>query len=509
MVCRSDGEQGSGSAARWPDRRRERSIILKKSSATALRNRAKQRGPLGFPATLSGWGANKRAECRLYEPETPAQIAPSLDRTGTIARGLGRSYGDAATNAGGQVLGMTRLDCYLSFDEAAGRLTCEAGVSLEQIIRDFTPRGWFPMITPGTKYVTVGGCIANDIHGKAHHAQGTFSTCVDEMTVLLADGSVVTASRSENSDLFWGTFGGMGLLGIVLTATIRLRRIETTYFRQKAIRVGDLDAMLVALDEQDQVFPYSLATIDVFASGARLGRGVVIAGDHATRDELPDKLKAAPLRGVSTAQLPVPFDLPEFTLNPLSMRVVNALILAKQAYAPPFGHFEGFFYPLDMFAHWNRAYGRRGFTQYQFVIPFEDGSRRLREILTAIFSAGELPFLNVLKRFGKANESPLSFPTAGYTLAIDFPIRQNTPAVLKRLDAMVLAAGGRVYLGKDAFLDAETFRAMYPEIDRWLALKAKYDPDGVFTSDLGRRVGLAAPLTHNTRRNVAARQLGT
>jgi FAD/FMN-containing dehydrogenase len=363
-------------------------------------------------------------------------------------------------------------------------------VSLEEIIHDFTPHGWFPMITPGTKFVTVGGCIANDIHGKAHHAQGSFSACVDQMTVLLASGEIVRASRTEHADLFWATFGGMGLLGVVLTATIHLRRIESTYFRQKSIPVADLNAMLAALDENDKSFPYSVATLDVFAKGARLGRGVVTVGDHARRDELPARLGANRLRISSPPKLTVPFTLPELTLNPLSIRAVNALIQRRLRTAPLYGHYEGFFYPLDMIAHWNRGYGRRGFAQYQFVIPFEDGARKLREILTTILSSGELPFLNVLKRLGKESGGLLSFPREGYTLAIDFPIRVNTVALLRRLDAMVLAAGGRIYLGKDAYVEAATFRAMYPAIDRWLELKAKYDPGNVFTSDLGRRVGL-------------------
>jgi decaprenylphospho-beta-D-ribofuranose 2-oxidase len=444
------------------------------------------------PATtrLSGWGANLRADCVLVEPETPAEIAARLDRAGTIARGLGRSYGDAALNAGGQVLGLHKVDRYLAFDERTGSLTCEAGLSLARIIQDFAPRGWFPMITPGTKLVTVGGCIANDVHGKAHHAQGCFNTCVDALTVLLASGEVVSASRSENPDLFWGTFGGMGLLGIVLTATLRLRKIETTYFRQRSIVVSDLEGMLAALDEQDRTFPYSVATLDVRATGARLGRGVLAVGDHARRDELPPALAADPLRVSGPPKLTVPFELPELTLNPLSIRAVNALIQRVQAGAPAFGHYEGFFYPLDRIAHWNRGYGRRGFAQYQFVIPFADGPRRLREILSAILSSGQLPFLNVLKRFGAESEGVLSFPREGYTFAIDFPVRRNTVALLRRLDAMVLEAGGRVYLGKDAYLDAPTFRAMYPRLDRWLETKAKYDPRGVFTSDLGRRVGL-------------------
>jgi decaprenylphospho-beta-D-ribofuranose 2-oxidase len=349
-------------------------------------------------------------------------------------------------------------------------------------------------VTPGTKFVTVGGCIANDVHGKGHHAHGCFSACVDSMTVLLASGEVVAASRAEHPDLFWGTFGGMGLLGVVLTATLRLRRIETTYFRQTAIRAGGLEAMLAALDEQDHAFPYSVATLDVFAKGARLGRGVLAVGNHATRGELPPRLARDPLRVSGGPKIAVPFDLPELTLNPLTMRVLNAVILGIQTRGPAFGHYESFVYPLDKIAHWNRGYGRRGFTQYQFVVPFEDGPRRLREILGAILSSGELPFLNVLKRFGEASGGVLSFPRAGYTFAIDFPIRRGTAALLKRLDAMVLDAGGRVYLGKDSFLDAPTFRAMYPAIDRWLDIKAKYDPQQVFTSDLGRRVGLVPTL---------------
>ncbi|MEO8905545.1 MAG: FAD-binding oxidoreductase [Polyangiaceae bacterium] len=447
---------------------------------------------LARPMTrLWGWGANLRVDCSLCEPETPAQVAAWLEHSGTIARGCGRSYGDAALNADRQVLGLTRLDRYLGFDEVSGLLTCEAGVTLERIIANFAPRGWFPMITPGTKMVTIGGCIANDIHGKAHHVQGSFCGCVESMTVLLANGEIVIASRAENSELFFATFGGMGLLGIVLDATIRLRRIETTYFRQKSVRVRDLAEMLAVLEEQDRVFPYSVATLDVFATGTSIGRGVVTVGDHARPDELPAALRATPLHTRPAPKLGVPFELPSFTLNRLSMRAVNAVILAIQAGTRPFGHYESFFYPLDALRNWNRGYGRRGFTQYQFMIPFADGERQMRSILSEMFSAGELPFLNVLKRLGKGSGGLLSFPREGYTLAIDFPIRENTTALTRRLDRMVLDAGGRVYLGKDSYLDADMFRAMYPETGRWRELKAKYDPQGAFTSNLGRRVGLS------------------
>jgi decaprenylphospho-beta-D-ribofuranose 2-oxidase len=233
-----------------------------------------------------------------------------------------------------------------------------------------------------------------------------------------------------------------------------------------------------------------VATLDVFAKGARLGRGVLAVGDHATQSELPAKLAADPLRVSGAPRLSVPFDLPELTLNRLSIRLVNAFAQQVQMRGKPYTHYESFLYPLDMLAHWNRGYGRRGFTQYQFVIPFAEGLRHMREILGAILSSGELPFLNVLKRLGKESGGVLSFPREGYTFAIDFPIRAHTAALLERLDAMVLAAGGRVYLGKDSFLSAETFRAMYPSLDQWLEVKAKYDPDRLFTSDLGRRVGL-------------------
>jgi len=449
--------------------------------------------------SLSGWGANLRAPCFLVEPECPEDVPRELDPVGTVPRGLGRSYGDAALNAGGQVIGLTRLDRYLGFDAAAGTLSCEAGVSLARIISDFAPRGFFPAITPGTKYVTVGGCIANDVHGKAHHVQGSFSTCVERFQMLLASGEVVNVSREERPDLFWGTFGGMGLLGVVLSATLRLRKIETTYFRQKALPARDLDDMFRILEESDRTFPYSVATLDVFAKGARLGRGVVVVGDHATRDELPAPLREDPLRVGPPPRVTVPFDLPDITLNPLSMRAVNALIQRLQASAGAFGHYDKFFYPLDMIADWNRGYGRRGFTQYQFVIPFEDGPRRMRAILETIFSAGELPFLNVLKRFGPAGLGVLSFPREGYTLAIDFPVRPSTPALLRRLDAMVLEAGGRVYLGKDAFLDAPTFHAMYPAASAFEELKARVDPSSVFTSNLARRVGLAPKLSGAAR----------
>jgi decaprenylphospho-beta-D-ribofuranose 2-oxidase len=450
--------------------------------------------------TIAGWGNYPRLTCDVKHPDTPGNVEALLDPRGTIARGLGRSYGDPALNERGVVLDLTGLDRYLAFDPDTATLTCEAGTSLEQIIADFAPRGFFPRITPGTKYVTVGGCIANDVHGKAHHVDGCFSSCVDAMTVLLADGRVVTASREENADLFWATFGGMGLLGVVLTATLRLRRIETTYFRQEAVVVHGLEALLEAFEEYDARFPYSVAWIDPLATGAALGRGVLTVGDHATLDDLPARMRREPRRVSAPSPLSVPFDLPELALNPLTLRLLNVVIGQVQARGGRLAHYEKFFYPLDAVGEWNRGYGARGFTQYQFVIPLEDGLARMRAILERIARSGNLPFLNVLKKFGAEGEGHLSFPFEGYTFAIDFPVGPGLAELLAELDEMVVDAGGRIYLGKDAFLREGMLERMYPRLDEWRAVKAKYDPDGVFRSALSDRVGLTDRRQPDTER---------
>ena len=440
--------------------------------------------------TLAGWGNHPRVDCLVAHPETSRDVRRAVTRAGTIARGLGRSYGDPAVNGEGRVVDMVGLDGYLGFDEATGVLRCEAGVTLGQIIADFAPRGFFPAVTPGTKFVTIGGCIANDVHGKAHHADGCFSTCVDSFHMLLASGEVVECSREANADLFWGTFGGMGLLGIVLDATLRLRPIETTYFLQKAIEARNLDEMLDAIEESDAIFPYSVAWIDSLAKGPSLGRGVLTVGDRASLDDLGPSQRRTPLRVAPPSPLVVPFDLPSAALSTLTIRILNVVLDQVQSHGAAVAHYEKFFYPLDFVGEWKRGYGKRGFTQYQFVIPLEGGRERMRTILARIANSGCAPFLNVLKRFGEANEAPLSFPFRGWTFAIDFPITDGLAPLLADLDAIVLEAGGRVYLGKDAFLDAHTFRAMYPRLGEWLEVKRRVDPEGVFSSNLGRRLDL-------------------
>ncbi|HEY8972479.1 MAG TPA: FAD-binding oxidoreductase [Puia sp.] len=438
---------------------------------------------------LSGWGNYPVSESYVLSPRYVADFKHYLPKDGLIARGLGRSYGDQALNKERYVIDCTAYNNFLAFDEQQGILECQAGVSLEEIISAFGPKGWLPMICPGTKFVTIGGAIANDIHGKAHHIDGSFVNCVLSFTILLADGSILTASREENSDLFWANFGGLGLLGVILTARIKLRKVETMYFRQKSVKIRNLDHMLETLNQLDHEFNYSVAWIDALAKGNKLGSGVISFGNSAKLTELPEKLKSDPLKLHSKGKLTVPIFLPSFTLNNLTVRILNRVIAFVQNSPKQFVHYEKFFFPLDAINNWNRGYGKRGFIQYQFVIPEENGRQHLVEILEMIAASGCTPFLNVFKRMGDG-QGILSFPFKGYTLAIDFPVTKQLHTFTPKLDAKVLAAGGRLYLGKDAMLDEKMFKDMYPQYKEWLAIKQKYDPTGKFNSDISRRLGL-------------------
>lgn len=443
--------------------------------------------------TLSGWGNIPKSNSEVvYARDLRRDVVSLLHRDNLLSRGLGRSYADQATNTGHVVMKMEKMNHFLAFDAERGILQCEAGVSLEEIITHFTPRGWFPMITPGTKYITIGGAIANDVHGKAHHVDGSFVNCVYDFTLLLANGNVVTASREQNSDLFWANFGGLGLLGIILTATLQLRKIETAYFKQKAIAAANLDEMLQAIHDSDKAFAYSVAWIDPMAKGKHLGRGVLTVGNHATLEDLPEKLRRDPLKVGKKPKLTIPFYLPEFALNPLTVSLLDIALYWKQKSAPAITHYDNFFYPLDMINDWNRGYGKRGFIQYQFVIPLQNGRENIKAILTEITRSHCIPFLNVLKKFGKGQGGLLSFPFEGYTFAIDFPVTPQLKPFTQKLDQMVLSMGGRIYLGKDAYLNEATFKAMYPQYTAWLDIKRKYDPENLFTSDIARRLGLVA-----------------
>ena len=438
---------------------------------------------------LAGWGNYPVAESYTLNPRDEQDARSDLDKGVIVPRGLGRSYADQAINNDNYVAVCTKLNHFLNWDGQEGILECEAGVSLEEIITVFGPKGWLPMICPGTKFVTIGGAIANDIHGKAHHIDGSFVNCVLSFTILLADGTTLEASRTENPDLFWANFGGLGLLGIILKARIRLRKIETTYFKQKSMVIRNLDHMLEALDQYDKDYNYSVAWIDALAKGKKLGSGVLTLGNAAKLADLPAKLKTDPLKLHKTGKLKVPFFLPSFVLNSLSVRMLNRVIAFVQNSPKEFVHYEKFFFPLDAINDWNKGYGKRGFIQYQFVIPEDNGKKNLTEILEMIAVSGCTPFLNVFKRMGEG-QGILSFPFKGYTLAIDFPVTKALLDFTPRLDARVLSAGGRLYLGKDALLHETTFKAMYPQHTEWMAIKRKYDPDNRFSSNISRRLGL-------------------
>jgi decaprenylphospho-beta-D-ribofuranose 2-oxidase len=446
------------------------------------------------PEKLAGWGNYPVSESYVLPVRDAGDVAGALERGTLIARGLGRSYGDQAVNDEAYVGDCTKLNRFLAWDAAEGILECEAGVSLEEIITVFAPRGWLPMICPGTKFVTIGGAIANDIHGKAHHIDGSFANCVLSFTILLADGRVLTASRTEHADLFQANFGGLGLLGVILTARLQLRKVETTYFKQQSIKIRDLDHMLEALDRYDADYNYSVAWIDALAKGPKLGSGVLTLGNAAQLADLPPSLSKEPLKLHKNSKLTVPFFLPSFTLNNVTVRLLNRVIAFVQNSSKEFIHYEKFFFPLDAIHHWNRGYGKRGFVQYQFVIPETNGRQHLAEILTMIAQSGCTPFLNVFKRMGEG-QGILSFPFKGYTLAIDFPVSKALFAFTPKLDAKVLAAGGRLYLGKDALLTEAMFKAMYPQYEEWMAVKRKYDPTGKFSSNIGRRLGLVGTST--------------
>lgn len=445
----------------------------------------------GKKENLAGWGNYPVSESYTSYPRSEEEFKHALQENPLIPRGLGRSYGDQAMNAQNQVAVCTKMNNFLHWNENEGILECQAGVNLDEIITVFAPKGWFPMICPGTKFVTIGGAIANDIHGKAHHIDGSFVNSVVSFTILLADGTTVTASRTENADLFWANFGGLGLLGVILTVKLQLRKIETTYFKQKSIVIRDLDHMLEALDKYDHEYNYSVAWIDALAKGKKLGSGVLTLGNEAKLDnQFPDKLRTEPLKLHSSKKLSVPFFFPSFALNSFTVKILNRVIAFVQNSPKAYVHYDKFFFPLDAIGNWNKGYGKRGFIQYQFVIPEENGKAHLVEILDMIARSGCTPFLNVFKRMGDG-QGILSFPFKGYTLAIDFPVTKELFAFTPKLDAKVLAAGGRLYLGKDALLDESTFKAMYPQFAEWLSIKKKYDPNNKFSSDISRRLGLS------------------
>lgn len=378
-------------------------------------------------------------------------------------------------------------------DAASATVRVGAGVSLDELLRHIVPRGFFVPVSPGTRFVTVGGAIASDIHGKNHHADGSFGSHVLSMTLLLADGSVRELAEDVETDLWWATIGGMGLTGVIVDASIRLIPIETSRCRVLTERVPNLDALLDAMATGDHLHRYSVAWVDMVATGAHLGRAVLTRGDHATYDELVAEHPRAgddPLEFRPVDLASVPPGVPN-VLNKLAVRAFNELWYRKAPRSRVgIETITGFFHPLDMVGHWNRLYGRAGFLQYQFVIPFEEVDT-LRSIVTTVASSGQASFLAVLKRMGPPSGGMISFPMPGWTLTLDLPAGgAGLAELLSDLDRAVLDAGGRHYLAKDATTTPEVIRAGYPRLDEWLAVRRRVDPDGIWTSDQARRLEL-------------------
>jgi len=411
---------------------------------------------------------------------------------GVLGRGLGRSYGDGAQNSGGVVVdGTTSVG--ITAVEPDGRVTAKAGTSLEQLMEWLVPMGWFVPVTPGTRQVTVGGAIAADIHGKNHHQAGSWCNHVESFRLMVGSGEIVDVSEASDPDLFWATAGGMGLTGVIVDATFRMKPIESSRLVVDTDRASDLDEVMSLMVEGDAAYDYSVAWIDIMTGGTSMGRSVLDRGRFARRDELPAKMAGDPLKFVSNSFGTFPPIAPNGLINGLTVRAFNELWFRKA----PAKRRDGiqtitqFFHPLDMVAEWNRVYGPNGFLQWQYVVPDEAGEF-VRHSLEELSRSGVAPsFLAVLKRMGPGNPGHLSFPSRGWTLAFDAPVgNPELNVVLDRLDEKVVEAGGRIYLAKDSRVRAELIPEMYPRLEAWREVRRRVDPDGRFQSDLARRLRL-------------------
>ena len=435
----------------------------------------------------SGWGlypcvAASVQRARYLSDLCRAAAAPILPQ------GNCRSYGDGCLYE--RVISTLPLKHLLNFDRSCGLLYAQAGITLAEIIRFALPRGFFLPVTPGTKFPTLGGCIAADVHGKNHHAEGSIAAFVESLDMVLADGSTVRCSRSQRADLFWATLGGMGLTGFIYAATLRLKKVPSAYIRQRAIKTANwAETCRVCLETQQQ-YTYSVAWIDGLQTGRQLGRGRVLLGEHARECELKGK-PPFPVHG--DGGWAVPFFLPGRVLNAQVLKAFNALYYHRQVRraTDALVHYAPYFYPLDAVRGWNRLYGRRGFLQYQVAVPYPDGAEVITDLLGRIARQGMASPLAVFKSFGPPSDGLLSFPLAGHTLSLDIPLRDaGTIPFLRALNKTVVEAKGRVYLAKDAILEKEDFAAMYPQLEQFKAVKRKYDPEHRFRSCLSDRLGI-------------------
>lgn len=423
-------------------------------------------------------------------PEVSDIRPESLNESSSwIPRGMGRCYGDSSL--GEKMISSRRYTRMLDFDPQTGRLTCESGVTYEDLLHTFVPRGWFPPVTPGTKFVSLGGALASDVHGKNHHSEGGISDHVESFELLLPSGEQKHCSRSTEPELFRATVGGMGLTGFISSLTLRMKKIETSAIRYEYIKAGNLQKIL-PLFEEFSAATYSMAWIDTISGGKNLGRSILMKGEHATLEEVKaSKWAGDPLQFPKKLPLVVPFNFPSFVLNPLTMKAFNLFYYGKQLQPRKTGltDYDSFFYPLDSIHHWNRIYGKRGFTQYQFVVPATAGQEAISTVLRHMHRHRLGSFLSVLKLLGPS-DGYLSFPMEGFTLTLDFPISDRLFPFLDQLDEMVKGWGGRVYLSKDVRMNADMMKATYPALGQFLEIKRSIDPSGNIRSLQAERLGL-------------------
>ncbi|MEP3331392.1 FAD-binding oxidoreductase [Sedimentitalea sp.] len=438
---------------------------------------------------LSGWGRFPTYEARFSTPRTEDSLRERVAEGGVIARGNGRAYGDSAVSIRNTVH-MGRFNRMISFDEETGQLVAEAGVLAGDIISSFLPRGWFLRVTPGTKFVTLGGMIAADVHGKNHHCDGGFGNFTDWVDVMGPDGAIIRCSREENTELFSWTVGGMGLTGVIVRAAVRLRRVESGWIRQKIVPTTNLGETIDAF-EAAQDSTYSVAWIDCLNKGDQLGRSLIMFGEHATVAELDKNRKSNPYKCISKRKISMPLTPPAALMNGAFVRVFNALYYRNGLRKAGEGlvDWDSYFYPLDAILNWNRIYGRKGFAQFQCVLPLETSHLGLHALLKAISEAGAGSFLAVLKRLGEQS-SQFSFPMSGYTLALDFPMTFQTLKLMGRLDEIALEHGGRFYLAKDSRMSAETLWQSDPRTEGFVQMRDDLELRAIFTSEQSQRLQL-------------------
>ncbi|KIC41611.1 FAD-linked oxidase [Ruegeria sp. ANG-R] len=439
--------------------------------------------------TLAGWGRFPVFPGTTEAPRNEAELCTIVADQVVIARGNGRAYGDSAIGSD-KTISMRHFNHMLAFDANLGVLVAEAGVLLADVISTFLPRGWFPAVTPGTKFVTLGGMIAADVHGKNHHKEGSFGACVDWIDVITPGGTIERCSRQENAELFNWTIGGMGLTGIILRAALRLRPVQSAWIRQTLHPLHNLDAALDAF-ETTQDATYSVAWIDCLSQGESLGRSLLMLGEHATGAELTGDRARYPFETPRKRKLSVPFDCPARMLNSLSVRTFNGLYYwnGSRQRGETLVDWDSYFYPLDAILGWNRIYGRKGFIQFQCVLPLEQSKAGLTALLQATSAAKAGSFLAVLKRFG-LQDSAFSFPMLGYTLALDFPVNQRTLSLMTQLDRITIEHGGRFYLAKDSRMPADTLHRSDPRATAFATHREASGLSGSFRSKQSERLCL-------------------